>query len=141
MLPLYWRTEITVQTYQLDFYGVVNNAVYLNYLETARLDLMRQLNIDFFKMVADGVVPVVARAVIDYKAPIRGGEVVVVRGTVATLGGSSMDLQYSLESKFSGHEMAQAETRLVFVNERGRPTRIPDSFRAAIEGGLPAAPQ
>ena len=62
MLPLRWQTEISVRSYELDFYGVVNNAVYLHYLEEARLDLLRQLGIDFFKMAAEGTVPVVARA-------------------------------------------------------------------------------
>jgi len=132
MLPARWQTEIYVRTYELDFYGVVNNAVYLHYLEEARLDFLRQLGVDFFRMVEEGIVPVVARASVEYKAPIRGGEIIIVKGEVVKLGASSMEMRYVLTSKASGREMALAETVLVFVNERGRPTRIPEGLHAAL---------
>ncbi len=132
MIPLRWQTEISVRSYELDFYGVVNNAVYLHYLEEARLDLLRQLGVDFFKLAADGIVPVVARAVVEYKIPVRGGEVLVVNGTVEKLGRSSMDMRYALASRATGQVMALAETLLVFVNQHGRPTRIPEALRTAM---------
>ena len=31
-----FKTELQVRSYELDFYGHVNNAIYLNYLEYAR---------------------------------------------------------------------------------------------------------
>lgn len=132
MLPLRWQTEISVRSYELDFYGVVNNAVYLHYLEEARLDLLRQLGIDFFQLAAKGVVPVVARVVVEYKIPVRGGNVLAVHGTVEKIGGSSMELHYTLASKKDGEVMAQAETLLVFVNSNGRPMRVPAALRTAM---------
>ncbi len=47
---LTWETIIPVRSYELDFAGIVNNAVYLNYFEEARLDFLRQLNVDFYAM-------------------------------------------------------------------------------------------
>lgn len=132
MLPVRWQTEISVRTYELDFYGVVNNAVYLHYLEEARLDFLRQLGVDFFKMVDEGIVPVVARAVVEYKVSIRGGDLIIVNGEVDKLGGSSMHMRYALTSKISGKDMATGETLLVFINTKGRPTRIPETFRSAL---------
>jgi len=132
MLPVRWQTEIYVRTYELDFYGVVNNAVYLHYFEEARLDFLRQLDVDFFKMVDEGIVPVVARASVEYKIPIRGGDVIIVTGEVIKLGGSSMEMRYVLTSKISGKNMAMGATLMVFINKNGRPTRIPESFRSAL---------
>jgi len=132
MLPVRWQTEIYVRTYELDFYGVVNNAVYLHYLEEARLDFLRQLGVNFFKMVDEGIVPVVARALVEYKIPIRGGDIIIVKGEVVKLGGSSMEMRYVLTSKVSGRDMATGGTLLVFINSQGRPTRIPESFRSAL---------
>jgi len=132
MLPLRWQTEIYVRTYELDFYGVVNNAVYLHYLEEARLDFLRQLGVDFFKMVDEGIVPVVARAAVEYKIPIRGGDIILVKGELVKLGGSSMEMRYVLTSKVSGRDMAFGDTLLVFINNNGKPTRIPEAFRAAL---------
>jgi YbgC/YbaW family acyl-CoA thioester hydrolase len=41
---------ITVRGYELDSYGHVNNAVYLNYFEQARWEIFRQLELtDYFR--------------------------------------------------------------------------------------------
>jgi acyl-CoA thioester hydrolase len=42
--------KFSVRGYELDSYGHVNNAVYLNYFEQARWEIFRQLDlIDYFK--------------------------------------------------------------------------------------------
>lgn len=42
--------KISVRGYELDSYGHVNNAVYLNYFEQARWEILRKLDlIDYFK--------------------------------------------------------------------------------------------
>jgi len=42
--------KFSVRGYELDSYGHVNNAVYLNYFEQARWEIFRNLNlIDYFK--------------------------------------------------------------------------------------------
>ena len=40
-------TEITVRSYECDSYNHVNNAVYLNYLEHARMDFLHAANFDY----------------------------------------------------------------------------------------------
>jgi YbgC/YbaW family acyl-CoA thioester hydrolase len=42
--------NLTVRGYELDSYGHVNNAVYLNYFEQARWELLRQIDLlDYFR--------------------------------------------------------------------------------------------
>jgi len=42
--------QLTVRGYELDSYGHVNNAVYLNYFEQARWDIFRRLELmDYFR--------------------------------------------------------------------------------------------
>ena len=42
--------KLTVRGYELDSYGHVNNAVYLNYFEQARWEIFRQLDLmDYFR--------------------------------------------------------------------------------------------
>jgi acyl-CoA thioester hydrolase len=128
-----WETIIPVRSYELDFAGIVNNAVYLNYLEEARLDFLRQLGVDFFAMAKEGVVPVVAKAAIEYKSPVRGNDVLIINGSIPKQGRTSLLMQYEIRSRNDGRLVALAETLLVFVNERGRPTAIPEKLLLAME--------
>ncbi len=48
------KIELIVRDYECDVQGIVNNAVYLNYLEHARHQHLLQLDIDFVKMAAQG---------------------------------------------------------------------------------------
>ncbi len=130
---LKWETVIPVRSYELDFAGIVNNAVYLNYLEEARLDFLRQLNVDFYAMAKEQVVPVVAKATIEYKSPVRGNDVLVIKGSIPQISRTSMSMQYEIRSRNDGRLVAQAETLMVFVNQRGRPTAIPEKLLSALQ--------
>jgi acyl-CoA thioester hydrolase len=60
-----FQTQITVRGYELDSYGHVNNAVYLQYFEQARWEVMRELNIlDYF--IDNGLLLVVTESSVRY---------------------------------------------------------------------------
>ena len=65
--------ELTVRDYECDLQGIVNNAVYLNYLEHARHTFLLERNIDFAKLHTEGVDLVVHRIEIDYKQSLTSG--------------------------------------------------------------------
>ena len=68
-----------VRDYECDLQGVVNNAVYLNYLEHARHEILRQAGVDFAELHIEGVDPVVVRAELDYRRPLQSGDRFAVR--------------------------------------------------------------
>jgi len=63
-----------VRDYECDMQGIVNNAVYLNYLEHTRHEFLLGIGIRFEDVLAENVVPVVARIEIDYKTSLRAGD-------------------------------------------------------------------
>ena len=71
--------EIGVRDYELDSEGIVNNAVYLHYLEHTRHAFVKREGIPFGSLTSDGLVPVVRRMEIDYHTPLRTGEVMLSR--------------------------------------------------------------
>jgi YbgC/YbaW family acyl-CoA thioester hydrolase len=64
-----FKIKFQVRGYELDAYGHVNNAVYLNYCEFARWCMMEEagVGVEYFK--DNKVSPVIVRAEIDYKYP------------------------------------------------------------------------
>ena len=69
-----FKLELEVRDYECDFQGIVNNAVYLNYLEHARHLFLKQSGIDFIELSRQGVDLVVVRMEVDYLYPLRGSD-------------------------------------------------------------------
>lgn len=66
--------EMAVRDYECDMQGVVNNAVYQNYLEHARHEYLKSIGIDFADLTARGINLVVTRAEIDYRMSLKSGD-------------------------------------------------------------------
>lgn len=66
--------EMAVRDYECDMQGVVNNAVYQNYLEHARHEYLKSIGIDFADLTAQGINLVVTRAEIDYRMSLKSGD-------------------------------------------------------------------
>jgi acyl-CoA thioester hydrolase len=72
--PGCYSLELAVRDYECDLQGVVNNAVYQNYLEHARHEYLKSIGIDFAALAAEGVNLVVTRAEIDYRFSLTSGD-------------------------------------------------------------------
>lgn len=75
-----------VRDYECDLQGVVNNAVYQNYLEHTRHEFLDHAGLSFSQMHQDGIDAFVVRIEIDYKYPLKSGDEFVSRLNVAREG-------------------------------------------------------
>ncbi|MBS0213272.1 MAG: acyl-CoA thioesterase [Proteobacteria bacterium] len=87
--PFLLRTELAVRWRDLDAFNHVNNALYLRYLEEARLRWL--LTLDGPWMDAH-IAPVVAQALVNFKRPIGWPEDVAVELFADRVGNSSLTL-------------------------------------------------
>ena len=71
--------EIAVRDYELDSEGIVNNAIYLHYLEHTRHAFVKREGIPFGSLSREGLVPVVRRMEIDYRLSLHSGDVMLSR--------------------------------------------------------------
>lgn len=123
--------EVPVRFGDTDAMGHVNNAVYLSYLEAARVEYIRRV----FGIVEPQEYGVIlARAEIDYKSPVFHHETVMVGCRVAELGGSSILMDYRLEEKVTGRLVALAKTVMVAYDyELAKPKRLSEQLRRKME--------
>lgn len=63
-----------VRDYECDLQGIVNNANYQHYLEHARHKFLLSKGIDFAELTARGLILIVIRIELDYKFPLRSGD-------------------------------------------------------------------
>lgn len=75
----HYELEMQVRDYECDIQGIVNNAVYQNYLEHTRHKFLNHVGLDFAKLHDDGIDAVVIKAELEYKFPLRPGDDFLVR--------------------------------------------------------------
>lgn len=66
--------DVTVRGYELDTQGHLNQAVYLQYAEHARWELLRAAGLPQEKLLASGVGPVALEATVKFLRELRGGD-------------------------------------------------------------------
>ena len=94
---------IVVRYGDLDPQGHVNNAAYLTFLEHARVNYIRHLNLwDGKSFLQIGFI--LARIELDYKAPILLTDEIEVGVRTSRLGNKSLDMEYLIR-KISGDEI------------------------------------
>jgi len=117
-----------VMSYELDSWGHVNNAVFLNYLEKARNDFMTQNGLNFNKFNEWEVFPVVSKSIIEYIYPAYADDELVIYGDISNYTAATFTLEYKIIKKDTEIVVVEATTVHVFVNKKNRPIRIPEEF-------------
>jgi acyl-CoA thioester hydrolase len=114
----------------LDAFGHVNNAVYLTYLENARIGYMREvLGIES----VEDLLVIVAKVNIDFRSRASLGEVLEIGARVSRIGTKSFDLDHEVRGS-DGRLVATASTTLVTFDYRGDATMpVPELWRERIE--------
>jgi acyl-CoA thioester hydrolase len=111
----------------LDGMAHVNNAVFSTYLEQARLAWFGDADPQPLEDV------ILARTEIDFRAPVRQGEVVEIGVRPAEIGTKSFELQYELQ--VAGRVVASAKSVLVgYDYERAQSIPIPERWRRRLQG-------
>lgn len=116
-----FRLEFDVRDYECDIEGIVNNAVYQNYLEHARHVFLKERGIDFAELAASGVHLVVIRVEIDYKWPLRSGDRFVVTATTEQLSPLRFCFNQHILRLPDEKPIVDAKVIGTALNERGRP--------------------
>ena len=111
--------------------GTVGNVFYVDYLQEARLDLLRHHNTSPTPNPGEGLV--VVRTVVEYLQPIRYDDTPLTVGTwVGDLRAASFTLGYELSTSAGVH--ARATTRLAaYVFGSEGPRRLTPAERARLE--------
>jgi len=73
-----FQVRITVRGYELDSLGHLNQAVYLQYAEHARWEILRAAKLTQETLLGSGIAPVVLETTIKYRRELRAGDEVDV---------------------------------------------------------------
>ncbi len=119
--------EFDVRDYECDIEGIVNNAVYLNYLEHARHGYIKELGTDFLSLHRRGFDAVVTRIEIDYRATLRSGDAISVTTKVERRGRYRFLFNQLIVRRSDETVAAAAMVYAAFLSN-GRPVPPPPEF-------------
>ncbi|WP_322097052.1 tol-pal system-associated acyl-CoA thioesterase [Pelagibius sp.] len=112
--------------------GVVYHARYLNFAERARTEVLRLLGIEQTELRdRSGVVFALRRCSLDFRRPARLDDLVEVRSRFTALKGASLVADQSIWR--ADEVLVRLEVEVASVRNDGRPTRIPETVRAALQ--------
>jgi acyl-CoA thioester hydrolase len=119
-----------VEFRDVDAAGHVNNAVYLTYIETARIDYLREI---LGLETVDELAVIVANVNIDFRSPSYFGERLEVGARVPRIGRKSFEMEHEVWA--DGRLVAQATSVLVAYDYAlGATVEVPEDWRSKLEG-------
>ena len=112
----------------LDAMGHVNNAVFLTYIESARVACLVDLGA---AATLEDISIIVARIEIDFRTPVAFGEEVEVGVRTSRFGDKSFDLDYEL--RVDGELVAEAKSiQVAYDYDRREAVAVPAHWREKL---------
>lgn len=110
---------------ECDMMGVVNNAVYVHWMEDARVDALGQVGCNYADVEARGFAGPVLRQSVEYKSPARFGNDVDITVSFDRYTGARLMLSYEMRDRADGRLLATATSEHCFIDlKTGAPILI-----------------
>lgn len=109
------KIDINVRGYHLDFFGHVNNARYMEFLEEGRWAVFDD-NQGIEELFKRGFVFTVVNININYRRPAFLHDILTIETDLKTMGSNSATLHQIVKNKKNGETIADADVTFVMLN-------------------------
>jgi acyl-CoA thioester hydrolase len=123
-----------IYTYHIDFVGHVNNIIYVQWLENARVKLIEAMGLDSQQLSEeDDILPIITETTIQYKKPFFLNDTVQVEVWVSEMFNVSANFSFRfLNGK--GDVCSTAQQKVLFIDSATqKPSRKIAKYREAFE--------
>ena len=125
-----FRLGFQVRDYECDMQGIVNNAVYQNYLEHTRHEFLKTIGIDINYFTEKKIYLVAIRAELDYRSSLKGGDRFWVGLNPQRLSRLKFAFLQDIYKEDDNKLILNAKIIATSLNENKRPALIPEIERA-----------
>jgi acyl-CoA thioester hydrolase len=136
------RLPLRVRWAEVDLQAVVFNGHYLTYADVCATEYWRAIGVPYPAGFAElGIDAFVRKATVEYHAPARYDDELIVCGRIGRLGRSSASFLVEIfRAAETARALVDAELVYVCVDRAGAPVAWPQRMRAAIRGFEVTAP-
>lgn len=123
-----------IYTYQIDFVGHVNNIIYVQWMENARVKLIEAMGLSITKIAEeDELMPIITETLIKYKKPFFLGNTVNIEVWASKL----MNVSAIFEIRFfneKGELCSSGQQKVLFIDKTSmKPSRKIVKYRENFE--------
>lgn len=118
---------------EIDQMGVVYHSRYAVWLDVARTEYLRRAGMSYRDLESSGFFLVVGDLTMRYHRPARYDDEVRVRCWVRDVASRRVTFAYRLTDEATGTLLVTAETRMLSLNHRFEPTRMPPEVVALLQ--------
>lgn len=140
--PKYFKHKytVTVRFHEVDMLGVCNNAVYINFLETARLEYIKAAGLMPEKGIfSDGKIFFMVRNEINYRSHAYYDDLLDVYSRISYIKNSSFGYDHLIVKHKTGEVIVDGKGVVVYVDPHTRKsTSLPDSFIQKVKAFEPS---
>jgi acyl-CoA thioester hydrolase len=130
------ETVIAVRTPELDSFGHVNHAVFLQYMEHARYLALEDAGFVWSSLDENGWQIFVVRIEVDYLAEATRGHELLVRTWAESFKRTTVVFAQEIVRVHEPETVvARARVTAVWIGPNGRPMRVPDHVREGLTSG------
>ena len=123
--------EIKIYYHHTDSGGVVYYGRYLEFLEEARTDFFASKGLLIKELIRQGILFVVSRQEIDYKAPAFYGDILHIDTRLSQAGRVKLEFTYEIKNQHN-QAVSTAKTWLACVDSNFKPRAIPEEVQRKI---------
>lgn len=130
------KVQVRVRTFEVDAQGIVHNAVYLQYLELARIEYRRALGYNILPngVFNDGLKAVVVNNTINYKGFSFLDDLLNVYTRIEWIKNSSFCFDQVIQKENGGTVVCEAKGILVNLNPQSNlPEKLTEAFTEDIK--------
>ena len=112
--------------------GVVYYANYLRYVERARTEFLESKGVNLRKLMDDGIYFIVAEAGLQYLAPGRYGDILLIETTIDKTGPASIIFRHQILREQTGENLVEVTVKLGCVGKDMKPLRLRQDIIKAV---------